>query len=583
MPPPKPVPALHSQAMLRLARSVAVALVTIITSANTPHASKGGIKKRKNKSGKSQPEKVTLIIPEKELSRIRVYLRNARPKQSKQNLFQQVLKDMTEMFTTPLVPKKHKKYDEIFMDRIKCLEIGLGYAFDIFLNSDIKCLDFINVQHLAMNWVDSCRLSNKDPKAESLMNHGQIERAMLRVLGQNASKISQVEELVWPHLVSGELLKMIAGHCASLQTLILSCECQVVGRDDDEDTFTRMGASSTWEEDFVKAIGSLYGRTPGDFSSSKGKGCLKLKRLVLPHIEDESGAAASSLANALEALRNLDHVSGLPMMAAIMKYKNNRSGLPALQLRNISDHDLYMRRNPPNTTYLKSLLPKLEMIDVIASQEITRTLAESFPRIKTLKVEWCDFEEYSKTFSYLVTVDLILNYKCVWQLLRNIGKHCRGIRSLTLRQPTLAVSADHENGVTPPKLPTLENLQLVRSSFIEFTAFKHLIVGCPNLKKLYITLTNDRNYVVDELDDTLIRNVAPYLSNLESFTVESLYRYNLCMHLNCTLTLDTCRELMTRCPNLTYIGHLDSWDVVDREVEQLQQEITQQNINLHIQ
>lgn len=585
MSPPRAVPALNRQAMLRLATSVANSLAVIICKEDTTMLTdkKNITKKRKNKRGSSQQQQATLFIPDKELSRIRMYLINARPKQSKQELFQEVLKVIIKIFTTPLVAKKHKKYDELFLERVKCIEIGLGYVFDLFLDSDIKYLDFVNVQHLAMNWVDSCRLSNKDPKAECLLNHGQVERAMLKVLGQRVSKLSDIEELLWPHLVSGELLRLVGGHCENLQTLVLSCQCQVVGRDEDEDTFTLMAANSTWEEDIIKAFSSLYGRAPGDFSSSQRKGCLKLKKLVLPHIEDESGSAVSTLMNALDVLTQLEEVSGLPMMSAIMRYKSKSNARQYLKLRNICDHDLYMRRSSPNTAQLKCLLPKLEMIDIISTPEITRQISECFPLIKSLKVEWNEFENYTKTFSSLTTLDLTLDYRCVWQLLRNLGKHCRCIKSITLRQPTLVVSADHEEGVTPPKIQSLEHLQLVRSSFIEFTAFKNLIVGCPNLKKLDVTLTNDRNYIVDELDDRLIQSVAPYLSNLESFTVESLYRYNLCMHLNCTLTLNTVRELMARCPNITYIGHLDSWDVIDDEVEQLQEQLKLQNVNLRIQ
>ncbi|XP_047735990.1 uncharacterized protein LOC125177730 [Hyalella azteca] len=447
----------------------------------------------------------------------------------------------------------------------------------------MKCVDLKEVQHLLMNWVDSTRLANRDPKAECVMNHGQVEGAMLKVVGQRANKLHHVERLVWPHLVSGELLRLIGGHCAALQELCLACDCQVAGRDEDENTFTLMAGNGTWEDDVARALSSLYGRVPGNFSVTKPTGCPKLRKLILPHLEDENGIAASSLACALCVLPQLEYVSGIPMMSALMKFRGKNSAAKSIKLRNIGDHDLFMRRPSPNVSYLKEILPRLDSIDIIASPAITRGLAQMFPNITTLKIEWPDFENSTKLFSNLVTLDLILDYRGVWQLLRNLGKHCRALKSLTLRQPSLLVSDDHEEGVAPPKFATLEHFHLFRSSFIEFTAFKNLMMGCTNLKKLHLTLSNDRNYIVDELGDALIRNVIPYFGVLESFKIESLYRYNLCMHLNCTLSIDTVRCLIKHCPNISYIGHLDSWDVVDQDIEKLMEEIKQQNLDLVVQ
>ena len=583
MPQLQPVPPLRKQAMLRLARSVAFAIQFCIKQGKKNAITGKKTGKKKNKQEAQIP---SLFIAEKELLRMRLYLRNARPRQSQQDLFQEVLREFTRMHTWQLKVENNGKLDKKFLERVQSFEKGLGDALDLFLESDIKVLNFVHVQHLIMNWVDSCRLSNKDPKAESLLNHGQVEKAMLKMLGERATKLDKIEEFVWPHLVSGELLRLVGGHCSSLQTLILSCECQVAGRDEDESTFTVISATGSWEDDIIKGLESLFKRPPGNYGFSPSQtatGCPKLKKLVLPHLEDEKGTAVAVMANALTVLSHLEYVCGIPMLSILMKFKSKNQQQHKLQLKNICDHDLYMRRPQPNENYLKSLLPKLDTIDIIASPQITKKLSETFPFITTLKVDWPDFENHTKLFTNLQYLDLILDYRSVWQLLRNIGKHCKKIKSITLRQPTIVVSSDHEEGAPPPKIPSLETLHLSRSSFIEFTAFKNLIVGAPNLKKLYITLSNDRNYIVDEFDDRLIRSVSPYLSQLESFTVECLYRFNLCMHLNCILTLDTVKELISKCKNISYIGHLDSWDVDDKTVDEFIQSVKKNNMRVQIQ
>jgi len=537
--------------MLRLARSVSLAIVHCVRSEKkNTSVSKTGKKKKKKATSEAVP---TLFIAEKELARIKNYLVNARPKQSKQNLFHEVLKVLTKLMMEPLNVGKSGKIGNKFLERIDDFRKGLGHTLDIFLASDIKSVDLTNVQHLFMNWVDSCRLSNIDPALGSVMNHGQVEKAMLRIISERSKNLMQIEELIWPHLVSGELLRIVGGHCHSLQTLVLSCECQVAGRDEDESTFTLLSSDTSWEDDIVKSLECLHGRSPGHFvGSSSIKGCPNLKKLVLPHIEDEKGTAVAVMADTLTALTNLEYISGLPILSILMRYKSKPNAQSKLKLKNICDHDLYMRRPQPNESYLSKLLPNLDMIDIIASAEVTKRLSHSFSNITTLKCDWPDFEEYTKSFPNLKKLDLIMDYKGVWQLLRNIGKGCKKIESITLRQPTMVVSADHEHGVPPPRIPSLEHFQLIRSSFIEFTAFRNFVMGSPNIKKLQITLTNDRNYVVDEFDDRLIRSVTPYLKHLEHFSVESLYRYNLCMHLNCTLSLDTVKELIDKCKNISY-------------------------------
>ena len=580
MPPSKSIKPLKELTTSSLAASISCAIECITRGRKKPPepTTKSGRKKKTSKSKLRQiAEEPTIFNPYKELEKVKRYLGEATPKKCRINVFHETLLSVTYVFTE--IGKEHFSGDSAFLEKVKLLENALRFTFDLIFDPDITILDMTKVLHEIMKWVDVCRLNNRDPLARTY-SYGQVESMLLAVLGANTQVFSSLACLVWPHLVSGELIKMIGRYCRNLRRLVLTCSCDIITAMDEDVQPDFTGGKH--EKDIINALSSLYKRSVGDFASSQPVGCPWLKTLILPELDDSENLIVSVMVEALCSLRSLEHVSGIPMLSCLVRLPTIRGSPNKLNLKNLCDQDTYRRRFVPDVTYFKDLLPKVESVEIIVSKHITTKIMPYFEDIRHLRVEWPDFHIHAKKYSNLHTLDIALDFQGVWPMLLALSRSCRELKELTLQHPTFEVSEEHQTGVRPPKMPSLRSLRIIRSSYIEFTAFRTFVQCCPNLEVISLTLSNDRNYLVDEFSDHLIRSIAPLLKNVRSFTAECQYKYNLYLQLNCTLTSISADTLIAHCPNLKYIGNLDCWDVNETDVNNLFKKIKVNNWDLVI-
>nr|XP_045620750.1 uncharacterized protein LOC123771955 [Procambarus clarkii] len=513
--------------------------------------------------------------PTTQIIKIQQYLGQGVPKDRREEVLQKVLLQVAQMLTKLGTKKKSK--DLGFGLTVQRLEQALGYALVTLLDPVVTKLDLTPLIHHTMKWVSTCKLNNRDPKETNAIDTVKVENILIKIFGENAQKLGSLTSIHWPHLVSGEVIRIIGRHCRNLRRLKLACKCDVTAA---MNTVKEDPAVARQERELMNSLGALYDRAPGDFSGTRPGGCPHLQTLVLPRLDDEDGSLAKHVASALCSLRELEVISGAPMLVSLALLKNERQPPRKLILKHLSDIDTYNRRPMPDLSYLTNLLPQLNSIELIVSQGITRAVTESFLNVKSLKIAQPDFHLNVRNFKCLETLDINLEFQVAWPLLFSISRGRVQVKDLTLRHPTFQVVQEYDN--CSLRIPTLRSFTLVRSSFIEYNAFKNLVIGAPNLVSLSITLSDDRNYIVDEFRDDLIACVAPLLPNLESFTAECQYKHNLYNQLNCILTIESANVLCANCPRLKLLGHLDVWDLDDKDVNDLIERVKANNWDLEV-
>ncbi|XP_066958528.1 uncharacterized protein [Macrobrachium rosenbergii] len=583
MPPLKPVPSLKSICMEAFASTLAYAFVKAAGGGLTGPAKRIVNRSKKQSSSKKASrlaiaESLLTSNPLSQITKLQEYINKGMPKGKQWIMFHPVILLVTEMVTMLKKGHESQKENYKFGSAVQKLGVALGYAMDTLFSAELKRLDMTSVVHHCMKWVSTCRLNNQNPKDLSSIDASVVENMFVALFASSAHKLECLTHIRWPHLVCGELIKILGRHCHNLRHLELACECdETVAMNDvkEDPEYARK------ERELVNALAALYDRAPGDFTGTKPPGCYKLQTLVLPRLDDEDGLLAKHIMGALCSLKQLESITGAPMLVSLHMLKNEKKSPSALKLKHLSDIDNYNRRPMPDMSYLKKILPSLNSLEIIVSQAITIEITNAFLDIRALKIQQPDFHNNIRSFKYLDTLDIHLDFQISWPILFAITRGRIQIRDLTLRHSTFQVGQEHHEGFSL-KLPSLKSFTLIKASFIEYTAFRSLVKGAPNLVNVSITLTDDRNYVVDEFRDELIVSLAPLMPNLESFTAESLYKYNLCSHLNCLLSLDSANVLIECCPRLKLLGHFDSWDVTDEEINHLNDQITINNWDLQI-
>lgn len=576
MPPYKSVEQLQNLSLNKFSNLLAISLANLANGRYANQKQKSfGMKSQKANSNKQ----LTMVIPIMEIQRIKRFNSQNIPKPMRNNVFLNVLRTITQIILNgdQLTGDKSKEY--VFSEKITQLDEGVMYVYNVLISKEITNLDFTAVLHLSMKWVDSCRLSNMNPK-ETNLNYTRIETIFLKHFAENAKIMNNLVSITWPHLISGDLVRIISRHFQNLREITLACSCETGPFIEEE----RKGAGKVGtQEDLIASLRALFERCPGDFTTTGSPtGCPNLKRLILPNIDDEKCKAAETLADAIMVLKNLEAVSGISTLVSLIVLKKKNFSRLSLPLKTLNDYDPFKQRMVSEVEVLRPLLPRLESIELRVSEELTQRILSLFQDIKELSIEYPNFHTIAKNYGSLVYLNISLDFQCPWPLILILSKHCKYLKYLTLEHSTFKIDPQNLERMKYPKMQNLLFFKLIRSSFIEFAALYELVKGCPQLQELYLTLSNDRNYSVDEFGDDLLNAIAPYMKHLERFTAECLYKFNLYLHLNCTLTIMSAYTLANYCPNLRFIGHLDSWDVKDKDVKVLLSEIKAHNWDLEI-
>ncbi|XP_050710717.1 uncharacterized protein LOC126995272 [Eriocheir sinensis] len=528
-----------------------------------------------------------------QINKVQRYLGESVPKSQRQALLHLVLLKVSETLTTTTRSKSRNRDDPGFELSISRLQRALSYTLDALLTSTVTFLDLTPLQHQVIKFMSTCRLNNSNPALTDKINPTRLENMLLIAIGENAKHLGNLSTLLWPHLVTGEVIRLIGGHCKSLKRLELACTC--------DSTFAMNYVKvdpnfAKQERALVSSLGALYDRAPGDFSGNRPAGCPSLRKLVLPRVDDEDGQLASHITRALCSLKDLEAITGAPMLVSLQRLKGERSAPGSLSLTHLSDIDTYNRRPLPDVSYLSRVAPKLSSIELITSEGVIKAVTSAFPMVNSLSICQTDFHEVARRFKNLRHLDINLEFQVAWPLLQALSKGRLPLTSLTLRHSTFQIGGEGEadfviaddgddDGVSAlptVRLPTLTSFTLIRSSFIEFNAMKALVSGTPNLSTLTITLSDDRNYAVDEFHDDLIRVVSPLLPALTSFTAECQYKTNLYNQSNCLLTMASAEALFVNCPRLSFLGHLDVWNVNEMDVKRLNKRIRESNWDLQV-
>ncbi|KAK4328182.1 hypothetical protein Pmani_001389 [Petrolisthes manimaculis] len=578
MPPLTTLSSLETFSVDALTSILTLAMVRAAGGGPSPIVRKLAAKSKKAKKLVSRAQDGILVSHgSSQVLRVKNYLGQAVPKDRREKLFHQVLLQVVESMTLITTTTKKRNITP-FTTLVQKVGKALSYSLEILFYSNVAKLDLTPLIHHMMKWVSTCKLNNRNPKETNEIDNVRVENMLIKTFGEHAQKMSKLTTILWPHLVSSEVIRIIGRHCTNLRRLELACKCDASAAMNDvkeDPDYARR------ERELVGSLGAIYDRAPGDFTRSRPTGCPKLQILVLPRLDDEDGALAGHITQALCSLQDLEQVIGVPMLVSVELLPTQRNRPQKLNLRLLSDIDTYNRRRHPDLTSLTTLLPRLESLEIIASQVITKNITQAFIGVKNMKIAQPDLHLNIKQFKYLDTLDINLEFQIAWPLLSAISKSRIPLTDLTLRHSTFQMG--QQDSVYPAlKLGSLKSLTLVRSSFIEYNAFKNLALGAPNLTSLAITLTDDRNYTVDEFKDDLVCVLSGILHQLSSFTAECQYKTNLYNQPNCLLTMMSVNTLLVNCPQLTFLGHLDVWSLDDSEVNELNHRIRINNWDLQV-
>ncbi|KAK7076848.1 hypothetical protein SK128_011558 [Halocaridina rubra] len=482
-----------------------------------------------------------------------------------------VIANRTEI---PRPKEKIRNYEED-LDFIKKLGFLLSISLHSLLTKGVSNIDFSHVAHLIKKW-KLLLWGGETHDRNGII----VESPYFDIFGYSISVsvigLRTLKQIKLPHFVHNTFVRKIAYLCPNLEVLILRCSADC--------------ANPKHNVPVVTNVDVLYGDSVvcPDGQVRFIPGCKDLVILALPEGVETLDVTNDAI-EMLAYMPNLEHLVGAPMIYVTEEFEELFETLPGPQKLTNFHHGVYDKNNwpsfvyedslqEPNPDYLSRVFSQVTEVSIYAPTEVTENVLKSFSKAENITVFTDDFEVHGKYLKNLRILDINVGYQEEWPILTALSESCPYLEQLTMRSFSLQLSGDTN---PKPRFPCLHTLKFHGQNVLQSEALLTVIHGCPQLSTFVLSMITDENGD-SQLDDNMLMQVVPMLSNLQKFIykVQSALR---CMDgVPSCVTMKSCKALLASCPQLSYLGQLETWKVTKAEIAMLQEKVRKKNWDLEI-
>lgn len=475
------------------------------------------------------------------------------------------------------IPRPRDKFCsfEEDLDFLNSLGFLLRVILSCFLTKGVLSLDLSSVSHLVKKWKLLWRGGEPNTLDDESYENPYFD-IFSYALDITLPGLRTLKSLKLNHFVHDSFVRKVAFLCPNLQVLILRCTADCTNPKDTAPVVTNVDILCG---DSHVCPNGLTLHVPG---------CKNLVTLALPEGVDTMDISSEAI-EILSYMPNLQHLVGAPMIHVAEEFEDifDKEHVN-FKLTNFH-HGAYGKSNwpffvygetlqDPNTEYLSQVFCHVKEVGIYAPTEVTEKVLMSFPNAQDITIFTDDFEVHGKYFRNLTALDINVGYQMEWPILTSVSQTSPSLEHLTLRSFSLQMT-DFEEG--KPLFPSLQTLKFHGQNVVKGPNLLTLLQGCPILSTFVISMITDE-YGQSLLNDATFLEAIPLLSNIQKFVyhVQSVLRTT--DDIPSSLTIHSCRALILSCPNLTYIGNLETWKITKADIVELQEDAKRRNWDLEI-
>lgn len=471
-------------------------------------------------------------------------------------------------------PKEKLRVYEEDLDFLNSLGFLLNVCLKCLLTKGVTFLDFSHVSHLVKRWKLLCW------GGETISKNGEdCESPYFDIFGYAldvaVSGLRTLKYIKLPHFVHNSFVKKVAYLCPNLEILILRCSADC--------------ANPKHNVPVVTNVEVLYGDSVvcPDGQVRLIPGCKDLVTLALPEGVETLDVTHDAI-EMLSYMPNLQYLVGAPMIYVTEEFEEMFETLPAPQKLTNFHHGAYGKSNwpsfvyeeslqEPNPEYLSRVFSQVKEVGIYAPTEVTEKVLKSFSKAQDITIFTDDFEVHGKYLRNLTTLDINVGYQEEWPILISLSQTSPKLEQLTLRSFSLQMSSLYEK----PQFPSLHTLKFHGQNVLQGDALLTFIHGCPLLTTFVLSMITDEDGD-SQLDDDILMRALPMLPSIQKFVYKVQSALRTMDGVPSSLTMKSCDALISACPQLTYIGQLETWKVTKSEIISLQDKVKKRNWDLEI-
>lgn len=474
-------------------------------------------------------------------------------------------------------PKDKTRIFEEDLEFIRKLGFLLSISLQSLLNKGVTTLDFSHISHLVKKW----KLVLWGDAVICLCDGGEnFENSYFDIFGYaidaSLTGLKTLRQIKLPHFVHNSFVRKIAYLCPNLEVLILRCSADC--------------ANPEHNVPVVTNIDVLYG---GSVVLPNGQhrvipGCKDLVTLALPEGVETLDVTNDAI-EMLAYMPNLEHLVGAPMIYVTEEFEDIFETLPGLQKLTNFHHGVYDKKNwpsfvyeeslqEPNPDYLSRVFSQVTEVGIYAPTEVTENVLKSFSKAKNITIFTDDFEVHGRYLRNLTTLDINVGYQEEWPILTALSESCPNLEQLTLRSFSLQMSGGVDQ---KPQFPFMHTLKFHGQNVLQSDALFTVLYGCPHLTSLVLSMITDEHGDT-QLNDNILIQAVPMMSNLQKFVYKVQSALRTMDGIPSCVTMKSCDALLSACPQLTYLGQLETWKVTKTEIQMLQEKARKNNWDLEI-
>lgn len=470
-------------------------------------------------------------------------------------------------------PKNKLRIYEDDLGFMSLLAFLLCMSLKCLCTKGVTALDLSPISHLVKKWQLLCwggDIVNRDGE--------ECKCPSFDIFGfsfdSGVSGLKTLKYLKLPHFVYNSFVRKVAYLCPNLEVLILRCSADC--------------ANPKYDTPVVTNMEVLYGDSVLCPDDKVMPGCKDLVALALPE-GVETLDVTNDAVEMLAYMPNLQYFVGAPMIYVTEEFEDIFEHFPEPPKLTNFHHGAYGRLHwqsfvydesslAPNPEYLSRVFSQVKEVAIYAPSEVTEKVLKSFSKAQDITIFTDDFEVHGKYLKNLTSLDINVGYQEEWPILISLSQTSPKLEKLTLR--SFSLQMDDSLGQNPA-FPSLHTLKFHGQNVLQGDALLVFLRGCPALTTFILSMMTDEDGD-SQLDEQTLLQAIPLLTRLQKFVYKVQSALRTQDGVPSSLTMLSCLALIDACPNLMYIGQLETWKITRYEINTLQEMVRGKNWDLEI-
>lgn len=472
-------------------------------------------------------------------------------------------------------PREKLRIYEDDLDFMSSLAFLLCIGLKCMLTKGVTSLDLSPISHLVKRWKLLCwggeivNRNGDECKCPSFDIFG-------FALDIGVSGLRTLKYLKLPHFVYNSFVRKVAYLCPNLEVLILRCSADC--------------ANPKYNTPMVTNVEVLYGDTMlcPDGRVRLIPGCKDLVALALPEGVETLDVTNDAI-EMLTYMPNLQYFVGAPMIYVTEEFEQIFEQFPEPPKLMNFHHGAYGKLNwpsfvyeesalEPNPEYLSRVFSQVREVGIYAPSEVTEKVLKSFSKAQDITIFTDDFEVHGKYLKNLTSLDINVGYQEEWPILVSLSQTSPRLEQLTLRSFSLQMD---DSLAQSPAFPLLHTLKFHGQNVLQGSALLAFLRGCPSLVTFILSMITDEDGD-SQLDEQTLMQAIPLLTGIQKFVYKVQSALRTTDGVPSSLTMQSCLALIDACPNLMYIGQLETWKITRVEINTFQEMVRGKNWDLEI-